>query len=204
MDQNSCASTAVPLAPEQDPSNLKPLAVIRIIDFSRVISAPTVSKLLAVLGADVIKVSNANLPDMAHTWVDLNTGKKDVNLDLKSHQGREAFVKLIQGADVLVDGYRPGVLQRLGFDSSSLRAINVQLVNLRENCYGFKGPLVHRAGWQQVSDCLVGISWLQGQFLGLNEPVVPLLREFATLYSSSFPIILANRIIQQTPTTQLD
>ncbi|RDW83538.1 uncharacterized protein DSM5745_03864 [Aspergillus mulundensis] len=157
----------------KDPS--RPLAGIKVIDFSRVIAAPVVSKILAVLGAEVLKVTWEGLPDIAATWVELSTGKRDTNLNLKSEEGRKKFAELVKAADVLVDGYRPGVLGRLGFDADSLREINPSLIYARENCYGWKGPLSHRSGWQQISDCLVGISWMQGKFLGLDEPVVPLL-----------------------------
>ncbi|KAJ4178459.1 hypothetical protein NW755_013174 [Fusarium falciforme] len=153
----------------------KPLAGIRVIDFSRVIAAPAVSKLLAALGADVLRVSCDKLPEYPATMPDLQTGKRDTNLDLKTETGKKAFSELVRGADVLIDGYRPGALERLGFDSGSLRGLNPSLIYLRENCYGFKGPLAGRSGWQQISDCLVGLSWLQGEFLGLDEPVVPLL-----------------------------
>ncbi|KAH7133253.1 CAIB/BAIF family protein [Dactylonectria estremocensis] len=160
---------------ETQPSGFKPLAGIRVIDFSRVIAAPVISKILAVLGAEVVKVTSEHLPDISLTWLDLNTGKKDADINLKTEQGKKAFAKLVEGADVLVDGYRPGALARLGFDSATLRKIKQNLIYVRENCYGFKGPLVHRSGWQQISDCLVGISWLQGKFMDLDEPVVPLL-----------------------------
>ncbi|KAF2135831.1 uncharacterized protein K452DRAFT_303256 [Aplosporella prunicola CBS 121167] len=153
----------------------KPLAGIRVIDFSRVIAAPVISKMLALLGAEVLKITSDKLPDITWTWVDLNTGKRDHSLDLKTEAGKKTFAELVKGADVLIDGFRPGALQRQGFDAESLRKINPSLIYARENCYGFKGPLAYRSGWQQISDCLVGISWLQGKFLGLNEPVVPLL-----------------------------
>jgi len=83
----------------------------------------------------------------------------------------------LKDADVLVDGYRPKALEKLGFSSASLREINPSLIYVRECCYGFKGPWAHRSGWQQIADCLVGLSWLQGKFMGLNEPIVPLLRK---------------------------
>ena len=158
--------------------NTKPLDGIRVIDFSRVIAAPVISKMLALLGAQVIKVTNANLPDIPVTWVDLSTGKRDADIDLKTPAGKQAFIKLVQGADVLINGYRPGVLDKLGFPASKLRELNPTAIYARENCYGFKGPLAHRSGWQQISDCHVGVSWLQGEFLGLQEPVVPLLRTY--------------------------
>jgi crotonobetainyl-CoA:carnitine CoA-transferase CaiB-like acyl-CoA transferase len=158
-------------------SDYRPLAGIRVVDLSRVIAAPTVCKLLAILGADVIKISFHGLPDFAMGLVDLNTGKRDVDIDLKTEDGRRLFEKIIKDADVLVDGYRPKALEKLGFPSARLREINQSLIYLRENCYGWKGPWSHRSGWQQISDCVVGLSWVQGKFLGLNEPVVPILRK---------------------------
>ncbi|KAF5567534.1 acyl transferase carnitine dehydratase [Fusarium phyllophilum] len=151
-----------------------PLAGIRVLDLSRVIAAPAVSKILSVLGADVIRVSCSRLPEYSTTMPDLQTGKRDVDIDLKTIEGRQTLSELIKDADVLVDGYRPGALAKLGFDSKSLRELSPSLIYMRENCYGFKGPLSYRSGWQQVSDCLVGLSCLQGKFLGLDEAVVPL------------------------------
>lgn len=156
----------------------KPLQGIRIIDFSRVIAAPVISKILAVLGADVIRLSFSGNPDYAGTMPDLQTGKRDVDLNIKTEEGKATFRELLKGADVLVDGFRPGALAKQGFSSESLREINPSLIYVRENCYGFKGPLSYRSGWQQISDCLVGLSYEQGRFLGLDEAVIPLFREF--------------------------
>ncbi|RKK98022.1 hypothetical protein BFJ68_g13780 [Fusarium oxysporum] len=172
-------STRVP-APKKpwpearDSESYSPLAGIRVLDLSRVIAAPAVSKILSVLGADVIRVSCSRLPEYAATMPDLQTGKRDVDIDLKTIEGRQTLSELLKEADVLVDGYRPGALAKLGFDSKSLRELSPSLIYMRENCYGFKGPLSYRSGWQQISDCLVGLSYLQGKFLGLDEAVVPL------------------------------
>ncbi|KAF4415456.1 acyl- transferase carnitine dehydratase [Fusarium acutatum] len=173
------SSTRVP-APKKswpeakDTDRCSPLAGIRVLDLSRVIAAPAVSKILSVLGADVIRVSCSRLPEYSATMPDLQTGKRDVDIDLKTIEGRQTLSELIKDADVLVDGYRPGALAKLGFDSKSLRELSPSLIYMRENCYGFKGPLSYRSGWQQISDCLVGLSYLQGKFLGLDEAVVPL------------------------------
>jgi len=140
-----------------------------------VIAAPAVSKLLAALGADVLKISNLDNPEIGALLVDMSTGKRDTALNLKSVDGKRDFDRLVKDADILIDGFRPGVLDRLGYDAKSLRTLSPSLILMRENCYGFKGPLAYRSGWQQISDCLVGISWLQGKAMGLNEPVVPLL-----------------------------
>ncbi|EKG11548.1 CoA-transferase family III [Macrophomina phaseolina MS6] len=169
---NAPRSVWPPVSPDSA-ADLKPLAGIRVIDFSRVIAAPVISKVLAALGAEVMKVTWKNLPDHGFLWVDLSAGKRDADIDLKSDEGRASFSALLKDADVLIDGYRPGVLSRLGFDTETLRKISPRLIVVRENCYGWKGPLSHRSGWQPISDCLVGHSWLQGKFLGLDEPVLP-------------------------------
>lgn len=86
-------------------------------------------------------------------------------------------MEIIRDADVFIDGYRPHTIAKLGFDADTLRKSNPSLIYVRENCYGWKGPLSYRSGWQQIADCFSGHSWMQGKFLGLNEPVVPLLRK---------------------------
>ncbi|RBR18746.1 uncharacterized protein FIESC28_05887 [Fusarium coffeatum] len=172
-------STRVP-APKKtwpeakDTGRYSPLTGIRVLELSRVIAAPAVSKILSVLGADVIRVSCSRLPEYSATMPDLQTGKRDVDIDLKTIEGRQTLSELIKDADILVDGYRPSALAKLGFDSKSLRELSPSLIYMRDNCYGFRGPLSYRSGWQQISDCSVGLSYLQGKFLGLDEAVVPL------------------------------
>ena len=161
-------------------SEFRPLQGIRVVDLSRAVAAPTVSKILAALGADVIKISCPSLPDTGIAMVDVNAGKRDVNVDLKTEEGKALFRKIITGADVLVDGYRPHALEKLGFHSKSLRELNPSLIYVREDCYGYNGPWAHRSGWQQIADCTVGLAIMTGEFLGLNEPVQPLLRKSTT------------------------
>ncbi|EEU33820.1 uncharacterized protein NECHADRAFT_55996 [Fusarium vanettenii 77-13-4] len=148
-----------------------------IIDISRVIAAPTISKLAALYGATVVRVSCASQPELGMLLIDGNLGKHDTTINLKSIEGREQLLQLMQDADVVVDGYRPGALEKLGFGPRYLREVAKRrqkgIVVVRENCYGWHGPYVHRSGWQQISDCFTGVSWLVGKFLGLDEPVVP-------------------------------
>ncbi|KAJ3454000.1 hypothetical protein MRS44_018632 [Fusarium solani] len=168
------------LPPVPYPSSTKkyrPLEGIKIIDISRVIAAPTISKLAALYGATVVRVSCASQPELGMLLVDGNLGKHDTTINLKSIEGREQLLQLMQDADVVVDGYRPGALEKLGFGRRYLREVAKRrqkgIVIVRENCYGWHGPEVHRSGWQQISDCFTGVSWLAGKFLGLDEPVVP-------------------------------
>lgn len=173
---NAIAAPRVPW-PRVSSSDYRPLAGIRILDFSRAVAAPIISKMLAILGADVIRISGPHLPDHVTILVDLSTGKRDVSIDLRSTEGQAKIWSLIKDADVLVDGFRPGVLKKHGIDGVSLRKVNPSIIYVRECCYGYSGPWAHRSGWQQVSDALTGLAWLQGRFLGLDEPVCPLLRK---------------------------
>lgn len=165
--------------PSSDSSTFRPLEGIKMIDISRVIAAPTIAKLAALYGATVIRVSCSSQPDMGPLLVDGNLGKRDVTLDLKSDEGRRTLEALLEDADIILDGYRPDALERLGFGPRYVQELACRrgkgIVYVRENCYGWRGPLSHRSGWQQISDCITGVSWLQGKFLGLEEPVVPLL-----------------------------
>ncbi|ODQ78899.1 hypothetical protein BABINDRAFT_162564 [Babjeviella inositovora NRRL Y-12698] len=166
--------------PEATKGSGRPLEGIRIIDFSRIIAGPAVTKLCALLGATVIRISsNPHQTDWAALMFDGNLGKRDTSLNMKSEEGKDAFEALLLGADVIMDGFRPGSLDRLGFTRDYMRLLARKrgkgLILARENCYGWKGPLQHRSGWQQISDCVTGAAWAQGKFLGLDEPVLPLL-----------------------------
>ena len=178
--------------PKVTSTDYRPLAGIRVVDLTRAVAGPTVTKLLAVLGADVIKIGSTSIPDVYICLPDVNTGKRDIDMNLKTPEGKAAFRKIIKDADVLVDGYRPHALAKLGFDSVSLREINPSLIFSRENCYGHIGPLAYRSGWQQIADCFAGLSWMQGEFLGLNEPVVPLLRMSLPFLLSRTPYSSSN------------
>ncbi|EJT73691.1 CAIB/BAIF family enzyme [Gaeumannomyces tritici R3-111a-1] len=167
----------VPYPAVRDPNDRKPLRGIKMVDISRVIAAPTVARLAAFFGATVVRVSHAGQPEVGALLMDGNLGKRDASLDLKSGDGRAALRRLVEDADVVLDGYRPGALDRLGFGQAYLHALARRrgkgMVVVRENCYGWSGPWAGRSGWQQISDCVTGVSWMMGEFLGLDEPVVP-------------------------------
>ncbi|KAI1810662.1 CAIB/BAIF family enzyme [Poronia punctata] len=160
-------------------ASFRPLEGIKLVDLTRAIAGPTIARLAALFGATVVRVSNTELPDLGIVLFESNLGKRDAHVDLKTDQGRKALLTLIQDADVVLDGYRPGVLERLGFGPTYVHEIARRrgrgIVYARENCYGWKGPWQHRSGWQQVSDAVTGIAWLFGRMWGQNEPVMPFL-----------------------------
>ncbi|KIW95863.1 uncharacterized protein Z519_02927 [Cladophialophora bantiana CBS 173.52] len=171
--------TLQPVAWPKAEAQQGPLAGIRVLDLTKVVAGPTITRVLALLGADVLRISSNTQPDAAFALFDGQLGKRDANLNLKTAQGKARFETLLKDADVVVDGYRPGVLERLGFGprwaQELARRRGRGMVYCRENCYGWVGEWSSRCGYQQISDCVSGASWEQGKFLGLNEPVVPLL-----------------------------
>ncbi|KAH8692879.1 CAIB/BAIF family enzyme [Talaromyces proteolyticus] len=150
---------------------------IKVLELCRIIAGPTVTRILAEYGADVLKITSPNLSDVPFFQVDGNMGKHAADLDLKSAEGRSEFEKLLAEADVLVDGYRPGALKKLGYGPDRLAEIAEKrgkgVVYVNENCFGYEGEWAGRPGWQQIADCVTGVAWAQGQFMGLSTPVVP-------------------------------
>ncbi|GME23826.1 Acetyl-CoA:oxalate CoA-transferase [Neofusicoccum parvum] len=113
----------------------------------------------------------------AQCHIDLNWGKWNCCLDFKDEADRKKCVELIKEADVVVTGYRPGVLDKYGFSYEGLFDICKErergLIVVRENSYGWHGPWSYRSGWQQISDANCGVSMEFGRAMGNDEPVTP-------------------------------
>ncbi|KAH6875697.1 CoA-transferase family III domain-containing protein [Alternaria rosae] len=173
--------TETPAAPFPFKSSSTPkpqiLAGIRVLELCRIIAGPAMGRGLAEYGAEVIKVTSPNLSDVPFFQVDANIGKHTTDLNLKDKRDRQTFEQLLQSADVILDGYRPGSLTRLGYGPEQLlhlaRKRGKGFVYVAENCFGHTGPWSSRPGWQQIADCVTGVAWAQGQAMGLSEPVVP-------------------------------
>jgi hypothetical protein len=161
------------------------LAGIKVLELCRIIAGPTIGRSLAAHGAQVLKVTSAHLPDVPFFQLDVNTGKHAIHLDLRhSAHDRAVFDALLADADVLIDGYRPGALARLGYGPARLGEVARQrrkgFVYVAEDCFGgcdlpasAGAEWAARPGWQQIADCVTGVAWAQGEFMGLDEPVVP-------------------------------
>lgn len=182
----------------QGASRPQVLQGIKVIELCRVIAGPTIGRSLAANGALVLKVTSRRLPDVPFFQLDVNTGKHTTSLDLKDDRDRSIFEHLLADADVLIDGYRPGALAKLGYGPDHLTSIALHrgkgFVYVAEDCFGGtgispaacdpQGPSARhrrtpkfewssRPGWQQIADCATGVAWAQGTFMGLSEPVVP-------------------------------
>ncbi|WP_290818962.1 CaiB/BaiF CoA-transferase family protein [Halovivax sp.] len=131
---------------------------VRVIDLTRLLPGPYATRLLADLGADVIRVEPPDTVDYARflppttddghgaLFAALNRGKRSVALDLTDDDGRAAFDRLLDDADVLIEGFRPGVVDRLGVDPETVRAEHPSLVYCSLSAYGQDGPYRDRAG----------------------------------------------------------
>ena len=153
------------------------LSGIKVLELCRIIAGPSMGRGLAEYGASVMKITSPALSDVPFFQIDVNLGKHTVDLDLKSAAGRAVFEELLRDADVVLDGYRPGSLARLGYGPRRLeqlaRARGKGFVYVAEDCFGHVGEWAARPGWQQIADCATGVAWEQGWFMGLDEPVVP-------------------------------
>ncbi|KAM0152180.1 hypothetical protein ACHAPG_007837 [Botrytis cinerea] len=165
------------VAPATPNSKPQVLSGIRVLELCRIIAGPAMGRTLAEYGAQVIKVTSPNLSDVPFFQVDGNTGKHTADIDLKTPAGRATFEELLKSADVILDGYRPGALERLGYGPENIVKLisgrGKGIVYVSEDCFGYQGEWAGRPGWQQIADCLTGVAWAQGEFMGLNEPVVP-------------------------------
>ena len=139
-----------------------PLAGLTILDMTRLLPGPAATMHLVDFGADVIKVEDTGAGDyMRHfpptvalssgkkgnpAFEAINRGKRSIAVDLKSESGRDVFLRLVDRADALIEGFRPGVLDRLGLGWKTLNARNPRLVLCSLSGYGQNGPLAHRAG----------------------------------------------------------
>jgi crotonobetainyl-CoA:carnitine CoA-transferase CaiB-like acyl-CoA transferase len=156
-----------------------PLAGIRVVDLSTVLAGPYATMVLADLGADVVKVeppdgdatrgwgppwvgdSSAGTRTAAY-YLAVNRNKRSVRLDLKADGGADVLRRLLAGADVLVENFRPGSLDRLGFDVATLESINPKVIHLAISGYGTTGPAADRAGYDFVIQAVGGLMSITG------------------------------------------
>ncbi|RSL77688.1 hypothetical protein CEP51_008829 [Fusarium floridanum] len=178
-----------------DPS--RPLAGLKVVDLTRIIAGPSITRSLAELGASVMRCTAPHLPDVVSLQADLNWGKWNCSLDLRVQKDCEQLRRLILEADVVVQGYRPGVLDKYGFGQEDIidmyKGRDKGIIYVRENCYGWYGPWKDRSGWQQIADANTGLSHSFGEAMGHGDPVTPLFphSDYCTGIAGSCAVLLA-------------
>jgi crotonobetainyl-CoA:carnitine CoA-transferase CaiB-like acyl-CoA transferase len=177
-----------------------PLSGIRVIDYSHFLAGPFMGRCLATLGAEVIKVERPKEGDAGRThpsfkdgqsgyYLQQNMGKQGLCVDLRDKRGLELMLKLVDTADVFIENYRPGALERLGLGYKALSARNPKLVYCSVSAYGHTGPYADRAGFGLIAEAMSGAM----AQLGNPGEVPPLLRmPLADMYTGIHGVAAIN------------
>lgn len=156
---------------------------IRVLDLSRLLPGPFLTMILADMGADVAKIEAPGIgdylrqmpparKDMSGRFLAVNRGKRSLVLDLKANAGREALLRMAEQADVVVESFRPGVMERLGVGWEVLKARNPRLILCSISGYGQDGPYRQRAGHDLNYIGLAGVLAMTGEARG-RKPAMP-------------------------------
>ena len=143
--------------PEPMPSAPRPLSGINVLDLTRILAGPIAARTLAEHGAEVLMVTAAQLPQIPEHVIDTSHGKRSCFLDLNDTAQAATLKRLVKDADVFSQGYRPAVLEGLGFGVEELAALRPGLIYTSISCFGADGPFSHRGGWEQVAQTVTGI-----------------------------------------------
>jgi crotonobetainyl-CoA:carnitine CoA-transferase CaiB-like acyl-CoA transferase len=156
-----------------DTSKLGPLAGLKVVDCSTVLAGPLSAMVLADFGADVVKIEHPSgdaLRKMGHAkdghgvwWKVTNRNKRTMVLDLHEEAGKEVFLALVSDADVVVENFRTGTLEKWGLGWDVLSALNPRLVMLRVTGFGQTGPYRFRPGYGTVAEAFSGFAHITGQ-----------------------------------------
>jgi crotonobetainyl-CoA:carnitine CoA-transferase CaiB-like acyl-CoA transferase len=160
----------------------RPLDGVRIVELADIVAGPSVGAYLGDFGAEIVKIERLEggdaarrmggmLDDRSAWWTVLGRNKRSVALNLKSELGREAFLRLLDGADALVEAYRPGVLEDLGLSPDVLLARNGRLVVVRISGFGQSGPRSALPGLGTLAEAYSGLASITGEADG--PPMLP-------------------------------
>jgi len=147
---------------------------VRILDLTRVLAGPYATMMLGDFGADVIKIEQPGIGDDSRQFgpfingesayfMSINRNKRSVTLNLKEEKGKKAFFELVEQADVLVENFRPGTMEKLGFGYDVLQKINPKLIYGTISGYGHFGPYSNRAAYDGIIQAMGGIMSITGE-----------------------------------------
>lgn len=158
-------------APAQPlPAGDRPLAGVRVIDLTRIIAGPVCGRTLALHGADVLLITAAHLPSMHPLVVDTGRGKLSAQLDLRNADQRKTLAGLLQGADIFVQGYRPGAIAKYGFSPPEAARIRPGIVCVSLCAYGHEGPWSGKRGFDSLVQNTDGINVAEAEAAGSAQP----------------------------------
>ncbi len=163
MDEN--ASQDIPAE-----ANSGPLKDLRVLELGQLIAGPFCGQLLGDMGAEVIKIEPPGVGDamrewgrgIAVWWSVIARNKKSVTLNLRDARGQDLLKKLVEQADVLIENFRPGTMEKWGLGPDQLLALNPRLIFVRVSGFGQTGPYAQRAGYGSVGEAMGGLRYLAG------------------------------------------
>ena len=149
-----------------------PLEGIRLLDLGRYQAGPRCALMFARMGAEVIKIeglsgdesraSGPRVRGQSAYWVQYNSGKKSLSINLRTEEGKEVLRDLVKVSDILLQNFRPGTIEKMGFGYEVLQALNPRIVMINVSAYGQYGPYSERVGFDQIGQALGGLMWMTG------------------------------------------
>jgi crotonobetainyl-CoA:carnitine CoA-transferase CaiB-like acyl-CoA transferase len=171
------------------PQGGRPLSGIKVLDLTRILAGPIAARTLAEHGADVLMVAAQHLPQVPEHVMDTSHGKRSCFLNLNRAEDLAAIRMLVKSADVFSQGYRPGIMDKLGLDPEQLAKERPGIIYLSVSCYGHGGPFSNRGGWEQIAQCTTGICLDNGderpKLLGASAC------DYTTGYNGAYGVLLA-------------
>jgi crotonobetainyl-CoA:carnitine CoA-transferase CaiB-like acyl-CoA transferase len=156
--------------PQPLPAGDSPLSGVRVLDLTRVIAGPVCGRTLAAHGADVMLVTAAHLPQMGPLVIDSGRGKLSAFVDLRDAAGRGTLGGLLSGADIFVQGYRPGAIAHSGFSPEQAAQLRPGIVYVSLCAYGHEGPWAGRRGFDSLVQNANGMNHAEAEAAGSAQP----------------------------------
>lgn len=156
-----------------DVNDMRPLEGIRIVDLTTSYSGPICTMQFADFGAEVIKIENTKTGDFSRTWEpmvkgrstyypSMNRNKKSITVNLKTDEGRQIVLDLIKNADIVVENFRPGTLQKMRLTYENMKAVKPDIILASISGYGQTGPYRSRSAYSNLAEALSGVMYLTG------------------------------------------
>jgi crotonobetainyl-CoA:carnitine CoA-transferase CaiB-like acyl-CoA transferase len=152
------------------PRGDRPLAGVRVLDLTRVIAGPVCGRTLAAHGADVLNITAAHLAAIEDLVIDTGRGKLSAQLDLREPAARERLAGLLRGADIFVQGYRPGAIAQYGFGAEEAARMRPGIVCVSLCAYGYEGPWAGRRGFDSLVQNANGLNIAEAEAAGDDKP----------------------------------
>ena len=156
----------------------------KVLDFTQIVAGTTTTRLMAEMGADVIKVEMAPGGDLSRVlpyekdgrsayFVQHNIGKRSLCVDLRNGEGIDLVKKLVPRVDVIVENFAPGIIQKLGFSYEEVKKMNPEVIMCSISAFGQSGPLSRLPGYDYIAQCYAGVTAMIGEADG--PPMIPML-----------------------------